>query len=671
MPPTLDPQVVALAKAVRDEESGGNPSIKGKSGEYGAYQYIPSTWTKQSAAAGVNVPLDKASLADQNKVWYTWAKQKKDQGYTPGQIISMQNAGEGEPDAYTGKFSNGAPSRGVNKEGVAFDVPAYSTKVAQKYQQYKSQSTSGYNPTPFSKPDGTSQFNLDLSGNTPVEAPKKPEFFQGLMQDLNGTNPDNIGTQLENAAKGAGNFLFPIVGDVKDDLAGKSSKSVLQQTGDAALSALPFIPGLGEVRGAGLLAKAGGIIGKNALVGYGAGTAANLAQGQSVGQALTPQLSNVGGAVLGGGAAGALSKLGARTGDQAVIDKLEKVYGDALGATKTGIKASSKIIGRGADAPETFLAHAGIAPETDELNGRTVFKTGEDSATYKAIQDRASALTDLRDKLIDSADTSDLGNGMTMQHTGSSLSDLKNEAIAQANKTFMGTERATAVNHLDNEFKALQEQFGSNDISLKQLNTVKKYFQGNTNFDATRPSTLTSANKLAAGVAKTAVEKDAEKAGIPGLAGLNKMIRQHLDFLNTDGKKGLLDKLNGQTLKGGRIGIHVREGVGGAIGGIIGNTLGKGIAGDIGGVVLGGIAGHHLSKLEQLLSVGGPKMAARIGKIAQEDPQAIQELMQILKEKGVQAPEGLLAPSLVPKNKSTGLVGNLITKGAMRAGASL
>lgn len=155
-------------------------------------------------------------------------------------------------------------------------------------------------------------------------------FFSGLQEDLSGTNPDNIGTQLENTAKSAGNFLFPAVGDIYNDLTGKNKKTALQQAGDVALTALPFIPGLGEAgeaargaevagEGAEVAAKSGGLVGKlaslptavkGAGVGYGAGVASNLSQGQSIGQALTPNAANIGGAALGGAAPVALKALG-------------------------------------------------------------------------------------------------------------------------------------------------------------------------------------------------------------------------------------------------------------------------------------------------------------------------------------------------------------------------
>lgn len=183
------------------------------------------------------------------------------------------------------------------------------------------------------------------SGMPPVATFSLPNSRGGQSQD--GSNQDdgfmgdvsegNFGGAAVDAAKNVGNFLFPIVGDWNNDIQGKSDKTVLQQTGDAALSVLPFIPGLGEVgdtarageaavEGGATLAKGGdiaskiadassdlyskagsainkipgGTIGKGAAVGYGTGVASNLSQGQGLDTAFDPNSNTVLGSVLGG-----------------------------------------------------------------------------------------------------------------------------------------------------------------------------------------------------------------------------------------------------------------------------------------------------------------------------------------------------------------------------------
>lgn len=126
----LDQDAVNLAKAIRQTESGGNFQAKGKSGEYGAYQYTPATWEGDSKKYGVNVSLDQATPAQQNEVAYKKIKALKDAGHNVGEIASIWNSGN--PTAYKD------PSyTGTNKHGAKFDVPAYAKSVATAYQSIK------------------------------------------------------------------------------------------------------------------------------------------------------------------------------------------------------------------------------------------------------------------------------------------------------------------------------------------------------------------------------------------------------------------------------------------------------------------------------------------------------------------------------------------------------
>lgn len=138
----LDPGAVALAQAIRQTESNGNFQAQGKSGEFGAYQWEPQSWATMSSAAGVNVPLQQATPAQQNQVAYNQIKAWKDQGYNVGQIASMWNAGEGKPNAYIDG------NEGVNAEGVSYDTATYAKNVATAYQQFKTQQPTQQPQTP-------------------------------------------------------------------------------------------------------------------------------------------------------------------------------------------------------------------------------------------------------------------------------------------------------------------------------------------------------------------------------------------------------------------------------------------------------------------------------------------------------------------------------------------
>ena len=127
----LDPQVLALAKAIRYVESKDNFTARSKDGSFGAYQFIKPTWDATAKKYGVTAAWEQATPQEQNKVAYLQLKEWKDKGYNIGQVASMWNAGAGRPDAYKTGLS------GVNKDGVRYDTAGYAKKVATLYQQYK------------------------------------------------------------------------------------------------------------------------------------------------------------------------------------------------------------------------------------------------------------------------------------------------------------------------------------------------------------------------------------------------------------------------------------------------------------------------------------------------------------------------------------------------------
>lgn len=118
---------VKLAQSIRAVESNGNFAAKGKSGEYGAYQFMPETWKAWAGKYLGDSNADITNPENQNKVAYAKIKDLKDQGYTPEQVASIWNSGK--PD-YAGNV-------GVNSKGVAFDTPKYVASVIDKFQQLK------------------------------------------------------------------------------------------------------------------------------------------------------------------------------------------------------------------------------------------------------------------------------------------------------------------------------------------------------------------------------------------------------------------------------------------------------------------------------------------------------------------------------------------------------
>jgi hypothetical protein len=98
------------------------------------YQYTPATWDAYSR----EVLGHEANMDANTESFVTYSKVKKwlDEGKSPKQILSMWNAGGGEPDAWTGKFSHGGDSVGTNKYGVNYDVPSYVKKGLAHAKQF-------------------------------------------------------------------------------------------------------------------------------------------------------------------------------------------------------------------------------------------------------------------------------------------------------------------------------------------------------------------------------------------------------------------------------------------------------------------------------------------------------------------------------------------------------
>jgi len=93
----------------------GNCDIKGKSGEIGCYQFMPSTWKSDSKRyLGYEA---RPSFINQQYVTAYKVQNWLDRGYTPYQIGLLYNGGEVKE------------KKGINKYGVAYNSGAYAKKL--------------------------------------------------------------------------------------------------------------------------------------------------------------------------------------------------------------------------------------------------------------------------------------------------------------------------------------------------------------------------------------------------------------------------------------------------------------------------------------------------------------------------------------------------------------
>lgn len=238
MPPTitardgtqLDTAAVNLARAIRTVESGSKYDTTGKSGEKGAYQWMPGNFENNARKYGLD-PSD-FSPVNQDKVAYHVIKEYKDRGFTPEQVAAAWNAGE--QAAISGEWRSRV---GTNRYGVAYDTPKYVSDVVGQFQQLKGQGGNG-----VLLPPGTQSDSSSLNG---YGAPVKPEPTQispssqpqiGESGGLVGAIQDLSQGAAKGAIQGLGTGLEGLVrlgGGIEGAIGMKKAQQGAQQSAEA------------------------------------------------------------------------------------------------------------------------------------------------------------------------------------------------------------------------------------------------------------------------------------------------------------------------------------------------------------------------------------------------------------------------------------------------------
>lgn len=302
----LNPTAVSLAKAIRTVESNGNYNAVGDSGQsHGAYQFNKdnfANWAKQYGLDSTDF-----SPVNQDKVAYNRINDMLKQGDAPSEVAARWNGA----NYVSGKY------QAIN--------PGYVDKVKNAYQQH----VSGQPPI------------------VPANSPTPDNHDKNFLENL-------VSGNLLGAGKQAMDFLFPIIGDVGGDINGTNKKNLLEQGADLGLSALPFIPGLGEAgeaaEGVSAAAKSGVIPGllKTAGIGAGAGALGAISQGGGVSDTLK-------GAALGGATGGVLGGAGA------LFSKIADVLPQRIARSflpRINEETAQYAVQKGLGAPEKMLAES-------------------------------------------------------------------------------------------------------------------------------------------------------------------------------------------------------------------------------------------------------------------------------------------------------------------------
>lgn len=527
----LDAGIVNLTKAMRKVESRDNYNIglagnrPGLSGEIGAYQWTPQTWQKHAQMAGIN-PAD-ISPVNQDKVAYKVVEQYKKQGYTPEQIVSMWNAGEGKPNAYAENW------RGRNSMGVAYDTPAHVKKVMAEFQR--------------------------LKGTT--AAPK-----EGIGTD--------IAKRVEQYKRGQADVESGIISPERGML--RTAGAVAGGVGDAAFRALSALTP--DAIGEPAMQIAGEQIGKviQSPVGQFATQKFQKLEEEKpqVAQDIR-DVGNIAGVVpfgVGAGITGAAAKQGVKSSIEKAaarqVSGLAEDYAEALGTRAPLRGRVQRAEEKGKDLP-TFLAEKAQGPDGVKLE---VDSDGRVDATKLASKNESDlqGLYKLRSDLLKQyPETGDIEEFRKLALKAADSTQNKGKAIVG--------ELQNEVNTIFDSFKA---SFGER-IPLEVLQDIKiqQRFESKA-FNALKPKRdrFSNANYIVSDAARKYIEDITKN---PLVREVNDIIGTHLDAddllerIKSGGlivKGGRLGKTSA-TLLGGLVGTAAESALGPLVGGVLGNQL--------------------------------------------------------------------------------------------------
>lgn len=400
----IDPTALALSRAIRQVESGGNYNAVGDNGtSFGAYQFHNNNFQNWAEQYGLD-PND-TSPANQDHLAYARIKDMLDQGIPQSQVAAIWNGAKKvngqyqaiNPD-YVNKvqeaYQNQMPNIGLN--GVINNQQT-NTAVNQPVTQQQNQTQNMETNVPFNAAQQNKQNQPGI-----ISSFQSGKIGQGLLGIAEKALPvgQDIGRDIASLAYGN-----PVFGS-----SSLSGKTALQQLGDLGLSALWLTGVGGAAESAGTEAATGAVeegvgeLGTEATtqgvkgllptlfqktlagagIGYAGGVAGNLSQGQGLVQSIAPNVNNLAGAAFGGIAPLAGEGLGKLFQKISGIDPqiaaalkdgsiTEEQYNSYINAAKTragDIRAATPLTMAADNLDQAALKIKGIASGAGEIVGK-------------------------------------------------------------------------------------------------------------------------------------------------------------------------------------------------------------------------------------------------------------------------------------------------------------
>lgn len=250
------------------------------------------------------------------------------------------------------------------------------------------------------------------------------------------------------------------------------------------------------------------------------------------------------------------------------IKQLENGYDEIFTATKSGINKLEKSSNAGKD-PSRFLAEKGVIPE--------VSADGKISTELARKQ-----LFDDIEKIDDS-----LTQGLKNRGKMVNLDDVRAQALKDIDNVQTRADGSLFVRQEEvNKIFDTYKQIYGEQVPLDVLNEIKRgQYRLTKVFDTTKPAFAKDVNYKIGNAAKETIEREATGLNVKDL---NRYYGDHLDAI------GILEKINGNTVKGGRLGKYFGRATGTILGGTAGTTVGGPI-----GTLIGGAIGDTVGRILQ------------------------------------------------------------------------
>ena len=299
------------------------------------------------------------------------------------------------------------------------------------------------------------------------------------------------------------------------------------------------------------------------------------------------------------------------------IDDIANAYREVAGQKKTTTKSMAKSTAMGHDDAQ-FLAERNITPDIEKGRIKTI-GPGHD-ANLKKLDTDVAPLNEHFHMALKEVEPS---------VPKIKLSDVEAQALRRVDSIPNLTETAknTLRNHIVDEFDLLNKAY-KGEVSLTQLDNIKKANWASTPFDSTKPY-LGKANYQIGKASQKAIENAVPKNTFD-VHELNKEIGKYYSA------KNFLESLDGSVVKHGKLGGHVNR--------VIGAIAGHSVGGPI-GTIVGILGGESITNILQSTTFSNPLKQRLLRNLKVADPTAYTQAIDFIKKAGLERSLQLKLPA--------------------------